>query len=65
MCIRDRYSYPAPVTVRQIEIKKQNNAYQSQRFIIQQSDEDVYKRQSVVVSGNSKTRVWRKQIQPD
>ena len=36
-----QYSYPAPVTVRQIEIKKQNNAYQSQRFIIQQSDDGI------------------------
>ena len=37
-----QYSYPAPVTIRQIEIKKQNNAYQSQRFIIQQSDDGIH-----------------------
>ena len=34
-----QYSYQQPVTVRQVKIKKQNNAYQSQRFIIQQSDD--------------------------
>src|SRR5262245_42177660 len=33
-----QYMYTQAVTVRQVKIKKQNNAYQSQRFIIQQSD---------------------------
>jgi alpha-L-rhamnosidase/Glycosyl hydrolases family 2, sugar binding domain len=37
-----QYSYPAAVTIRQVEIKKQNNAYQSQRFIIQQSDDGIH-----------------------
>ena len=36
-----QYCYPRPVTVRQVKIKKQNNAYQSQRFIIQKSDDGV------------------------
>ena len=36
-----QYQYPHPVTVRQVKIKKQNNAYQSQRFIIQKSDDGV------------------------
>ncbi len=36
-----QYFYPQPVTVRQIKIKKQNNAYQSQRFIIQQSNDGI------------------------
>lgn len=34
-----QYSYPQAITVRQVKIKKQNNAYQSQRFIIQRSDD--------------------------
>lgn len=34
-----QYAYSQPVTVRQVKIKKQNNAYQSQRFIIQRSDD--------------------------
>ena len=37
-----QYSYPAAVTIRQVEIKKQNNAYQSQRFIIQQSEDGIH-----------------------
>jgi len=36
-----QYSYTQPVTVRQVQIKKQNNAYQSQRFIIQKSDDGI------------------------
>ncbi len=36
-----QYTYTQPVTVRQIKIKKQNNAYQSQRFIIQQSNDGI------------------------
>lgn len=32
-----QYNYTEAITVRQVKIKKQNNAYQSQRFIIQQS----------------------------
>lgn len=36
-----QYSYNQPVTVRQVKIKKQNNPYQSQRFIIQKSDDGV------------------------
>lgn len=32
-----QYTYTEAVTVRQVKIKKQNNAYQAQRFIIQQS----------------------------
>lgn len=34
-----QYAYAAPVTVRQVKIKKQNNPYQSQRFIIQTSND--------------------------
>ncbi len=34
-----QYAYTEPVTIRQVKIKKQNNAYQSQRFIIQQSND--------------------------
>ncbi len=34
-----QYSYPQPVTIRQLKIKKQNNAYQSNRFIIQKSND--------------------------
>ena len=36
-----QYSYPQLVTVRQVKIKKQNNAYQSQRFTIQQSNDGI------------------------
>lgn len=36
-----QYYYPQAVTVRQVKIKKQNNAYQSQRFIIQQSNDGI------------------------
>jgi hypothetical protein len=36
-----QYSYPQSITIRQIKIKKQNNAYQSQRFIIQQSSDGI------------------------
>lgn len=36
-----QYAYPQVVTVRQVKIKKQNNAYQSQRFIIQKSNDGV------------------------
>ena len=36
-----QYSYQQPVIVRQVKIKKQNNAYQSQRFIIQRSDDGI------------------------
>lgn len=36
-----QYAYTEPVTVRQVKIKKQNNAYQSQRFIIQKSDDGI------------------------
>lgn len=34
-----QYSYSEAITVRQIKIKKQNNAYQSNRFIIQKSND--------------------------
>ncbi len=34
-----QYSYSQAITVRQVKIKKQNNAYQSQRFVIQKSDD--------------------------
>ena len=34
-----QYTFTQPVTIRQVKIKKQNNAYQSQRFIIQQSED--------------------------
>jgi hypothetical protein len=34
-----QYAYPKKITIRQIKIKKQNNAYQSQRFIIQSSED--------------------------
>ncbi len=34
-----QYNYPQAITVRQVKIKKQNNAYQSQRFVIQKSDD--------------------------
>lgn len=37
-----QYSFAQPVTIRQVKIKKQNNAYQSQRFIIQQSDDGIH-----------------------
>ncbi|MFN8253975.1 MAG: glycosyl hydrolase [Ferruginibacter sp.] len=37
-----QYSYPQPVTIRQVKIKKQNNAYQSQRFIIEQSNDGMH-----------------------
>lgn len=37
-----QYSYTESVTVRQVKIRKQNNAYQSQRFIIQQSDDGIH-----------------------
>jgi hypothetical protein len=36
-----QYTYTQPVTVRQVKIRKQNNAYQSQRFIIQRSDDGI------------------------
>jgi hypothetical protein len=36
-----QYAYPQPITVRQLKIKKQNNPYQSQRFIIQRSDDGI------------------------
>ncbi len=36
-----QYYYPQAITVRQVKIKKQNNAYQSQRFIIQKSDDGI------------------------
>jgi len=36
-----QYAYSQPVTVRQVKIKKQNNAYQSQRFIILKSNDGV------------------------
>jgi hypothetical protein len=36
-----QYAYPQSITVRQVKIKKQNNAYQSQRFIIQQSNDGI------------------------
>ncbi|MBP6023530.1 glycosyl hydrolase [Ferruginibacter sp.] len=36
-----QYAYPQAITVRQVKIKKQNNAYQSQRFIIQQSNDGI------------------------
>jgi len=36
-----QYMYSRPVTVRQVKIRKQNNAYQSQRFIIQKSDDGI------------------------
>ncbi len=36
-----QYTYPQTVTVRQVKIKKQNNAYQSQRFIIQKSNDGI------------------------
>lgn len=36
-----QYSYRQPIIIRQIKIKKQNNAYQSQRFIIQQSNDSI------------------------
>ena len=34
-----QYEYPQSISVRQVKIKKQNNAYQSQRFIIQKSND--------------------------
>lgn len=37
-----QYKYTQPVTVRQVKIKKQNNPYQSQRFIIQKSDDGIH-----------------------
>jgi hypothetical protein len=37
-----QYTYKQPVTIRQVKIKKQNNAYQAQRFIIQKSDDGNY-----------------------
>jgi len=37
-----QYAYTQQVTVRQIKIKKQTNAYQSQRFIIQKSDDGIH-----------------------
>jgi hypothetical protein len=36
-----QYAYPQAIIIRQIKIKKQNNAYQSQRFIIQKSDDGI------------------------
>ena len=36
-----QYNYRQPIIIRQIKIKKQNNAYQSQRFIIQQSNDSI------------------------
>lgn len=36
-----QYAYTQPITVRHLKIKKQNNAYQSQRFIIQRSDDGI------------------------
>lgn len=36
-----QYTYPQAITIRQVKIKKQNNAYQSQRFIIQQSGDGI------------------------
>lgn len=36
-----QYTYPQQVTIRQVQIREQNNAYQSQRFIIQKSDDGV------------------------
>lgn len=36
-----QYTYTEPITIRQVKIKKQNNAYQSQRFIIQQSSDGI------------------------
>ncbi|MBK8951659.1 MAG: hypothetical protein IPM85_04355 [Chitinophagaceae bacterium] len=37
-----QYAYTEAVTVRQVKIKKQNNPYQSQRFIIQKSDDGIH-----------------------
>ncbi len=37
-----QYSFSQPVTIRQVKIKKQNNAYQSQRFIIQRSNDGIH-----------------------
>ncbi|MBC7947409.1 MAG: DNA-binding protein [Chitinophagaceae bacterium] len=37
-----QYTYPQQVTVRQVQIRKQNNPYQSQRFIIQKSDDGLF-----------------------
>jgi alpha-L-rhamnosidase len=36
-----QYTFPQSITLRQVKIKKQNNAYQSQRFIIQQSSDGI------------------------
>jgi alpha-L-rhamnosidase len=36
-----KFSYSKPFTLRQIKIKKQSNAYQSQRFIVQASDNGI------------------------
>lgn len=36
-----QYTYPYAVTIRQVRIRKQSNPYQSQRFIIQQSDDGI------------------------
>jgi hypothetical protein len=34
-----QYQYPEPVTIRQVKVKKQNNAYQAQRLVIQKSED--------------------------
>lgn len=36
-----KFTYDKPFTLRQIKIKKQNNAYQSQRFVVQASDDGI------------------------
>jgi hypothetical protein len=36
-----KFTYDKPFTLRQIKIKKQNNSYQSQRFVVQASDDGI------------------------